>query len=108
MAGRLLFAFVCLLIAAGVTLPLYPREPAPPTVAVRSDPVQLVAGSEAIDCEDCAVAGRAECRPGCPCAGAVPAVFIPLEEPFGLTIAVTVRRHAAEPPAKLPARLPAI
>ena len=106
MAGRLLFAFVCLLIAAGVTLPLYPREPAPPTVAVRSDPVQLVAGSEAIGCEDCAVAGRAECRPGCPCAGAVPAVFIPLEEPFGLTM--TVRRHAAEPPAKLPARLPAI
>jgi hypothetical protein len=74
---------------------------------VRADPVQLVAGNDAFGCEDCPVADGAggDCRSECRCGVAVPAVFLRLEEPLGLTIAVTVRPHA---PAKLPAKLPAI
>jgi hypothetical protein len=110
MFGRVLFALVWLIIAAGVALPLYPRDVPTPTVAVTTEPVQLVAGSDAFGCEDCPVpdSGRADCRSDCPCGDALPAVFEPLEEPAGLTMAVTVRPRASEPPTKLPAKLPAI
>jgi hypothetical protein len=110
MFGRLLFALVWLLIAAGVALPLYPRPTS--TVAVTSDPVQLAAGSEAFGCEDCPVpdAGRADCRADCPCGAALPAVFVPLEEPVSVTIAVTVRSLPSRlpEPQPLPPKLPAI
>ena len=112
MFGRVLFALVWLIIAAGVALPLYPRDVPTSTVAVTTDPVRLVAGTDAFSCEDCPVgdAGRADCRTDCPCGEALPAVFVPLEEPLGATIAVTVRSRASrqEQPQPLPARLPAI
>jgi hypothetical protein len=106
MFGRVLFALVWLIIAAGVALPLYPRDLPTSTVAVTTDLVQLVAGTDAFGCEDCPVpdGGGADCR----CGEAQPAVFVPLEEPAGLTVAVTVRPQASESPARLPAKLPAI
>jgi hypothetical protein len=110
MFGRVLFALVWLIIAAGVALPLYPRDLPTSTVAVTTDPVQLAAGTDAFGRVDCPApdGGRADCRSDCRCGEAQPAVFVPLEEPIGVTIAVTVRPQASEPPARLPAKLPAI
>ena len=110
MFGRVLFALVWLIIAAGVALPLYPRDVPTSAVAVTTDPVQLVAGTDVFGCDDCPVAeaGRAECRPDCPCGEALHAVFVPLEEPVSLTIVVSVHPSASERPDKLPAKLPAI
>jgi hypothetical protein len=112
MFGRVLFALVWLIIAAGVALPLYPRDVPTSTVAVTSGPVQLVAGTAAFGCEDCPVADadRADCRSGCPCGEALPAVFVPLEEPVGLTIAVTEPSLPSRlpEPQPLPPKLPAI
>jgi hypothetical protein len=106
MFGRALFALVWLIIAAGVALPLYSRDVPGSTVAAATDSVQLAAGIDAFGCDECPVpdGGRADCR----CDGAQAAVFVPLGEPVGLTIAVVVRPQASEPPARLPAKLPAI
>jgi hypothetical protein len=103
MFGRVLFAFVWLIIAAGVALPLYPGDVVTAVVTAASDPVQPVAAS-AFGCEDCPVAdGAAECPSDCPCDQVLPAVFVPLEEGVGVTFAASGRS-----PAKLPAKLPAI
>jgi hypothetical protein len=106
MVGRALFALVWLIIAAGVALPLYSRDVPRSTVAAAADPVQLAAGTDAFGCEDCPVpdGGRADCR----CDETQAAVFVPLGEPVGLTITVVVRPQASGPPARLPAKLPAI
>src|SRR5918994_4869926 len=112
MFGRVLFALVCLIIAAGAALPLYPRDVPTSTVAVTTGPVQLVAGTGVFGCEDCPVpgAGRADCRPACPCAETVPAVFVPLEEPVSLTVVVTETSLPSRLPGTqpLPPKLPAI
>ena len=112
MFGRVLFALVWLIIAAGVALPLYPRDAPTSTVAGTTDPVQLVAGTDVFGCEDCPVAdaGRADCRSGCPCGETLPAVFEPLEEPVSLTIAVTEQSLPSRLPGPqpLPPKLPAI
>ena len=112
MFGRVLFALVWLIIAAGVALPLYPRDVSTSTVAVTSDPVQLVAGTDVFGCEDCplADAGRADCRSDCPCGEALPAVFVPLEERVSVTITVTERSLPSRlpEPQPLPPKLPAI
>ena len=112
MFARVLFAFVWLIIAAGVALPLYPRDAPTSSVAVAAGPVQLVAGADAFGCEDCPVAdtGRADCWSDCPCGEALPAVFVPLEEPVSLTIAVTERSLPSRLPGPQPLRpkLPAI
>ena len=80
MLGRVLFAFVCLIIAAGLVLPLYPRDVVTSVVAAASDPVQPVAATDAFGCGACSVAdGDAACRSDCPCDHVVPAVFVPLE-----------------------------
>ena len=76
MLGRVLFAFVCLIIAAGLVLPLYPRDVVTSVVAAASDPVQPVAASDAFGCGACSVAdGDAACRSDCPCDHVVPAVL---------------------------------
>ena len=104
MLGRVLFTFVWLIIAAGLVLPLYPGDEVMSVVAAASDPVQPVAASDAFGCEDCPVADDdAECRSDCPCDHLVPAVFVPLEEGVGVTLAASLR-----PATKLPAKLPAI
>jgi hypothetical protein len=112
MFGRVLFALVWLIIAAGVALPLYPRDVPTSTVAVTADPVQLVAGTAALGCEDCPVAdaGLADCRADCPCGEALPAAFVPLEEPVSRTIVVTEQSLPSRLPGPqpLPPKLPAI
>ena len=112
MSGRILFALVWLIIAAGVALPLYPRDIPTSTVAATTDPVQLMSGTDAIWCEDCPVddSGRAECGSDCPCGETLPAVFVPLEQPVGQTIAVTGQSLPSRLPGPqpLPPKLPAI
>jgi len=104
MSGRVLFAFVCLIIAAGVALPLYPGDVVMAVVTAARDPVQPAAASQALGCNDYPVAeGGAECASDCPCDQLLPAVFVPLEEGMGLTLGVSGRT-----PAKLPTKLPAI
>ena len=56
MSGRVLFALVWLIIAAGAALPLYPGDVATAVVTAASDPVQPVAASGAFGCEDYPVA----------------------------------------------------
>ena len=109
MTGRVLFALVWLIIAAGVALPLYPRDIPESMVAAAADPVQLVAGTDAFGCEDCVVpdAGPARCKSDCGCGEAVPALFVPLERPVRLIIGVTVRHDPAGRPVA-PQLLPAI
>ena len=78
MTGRILFALVWAIIAAGVALPLFPRDLATSAVAVTTDPVQLAVGADAFGCEDCPVddTGRTACPSDCPCGPAQPALFV--------------------------------
>jgi hypothetical protein len=112
MMERFLFALVLLIIAVGVALPLYPRDVPTSMAAAATEPVQLVAGTDVFGCQDCPVpdAGRADCRAGCPCGEAVPAVFVPLEHPVSVTVAVIVRHLPSRlpEPQPLPPKLPAI
>ena len=112
MYGRVLFAVVWLIIAAGVALPLYPRDHPKAIIGVTTGPLQLVAGTNAFGCEDCPVADTAgsNCRTDCPCDKAVPAVFVPLEGPVSITITVTERVLPPRLPQSqpLPVKLPAI
>src|SRR5690606_10436156 len=105
MLGRLLFAFVWLIIAAGLVLPLYPHPHDAATSAVAAaDPVRLVASTDPAGCTDCALADRAiDCAADCPCDRVVPAAFVPLDEGASVTCAVSVRPRAGHVPAKLPA-----
>ena len=112
MTGRVLFALVWVVIAAGVALPLYPRDLPRGWSSRGADPVQLVSGTDAVGCEDCVVPddGQAHCRSDCTCGEAVPAVFVPLEHP-GHAHLVTVRQDpSGRPTALAPAlvELPAI
>ena len=104
MLGRVLFAFVWLIIAAGVALPLYPGDVVMAVVTAARDPVQPAAASGAFGCADCPVAeDSAGCPSDCPCDQVLPAVFVPLEQGMGVTLSVSGRSRA-----KLPAKLPAI
>jgi hypothetical protein len=109
MLGRVLFAFVWLIIAAGLVLPLYPHPQVVATSAMTpGEPVRPVAASAPFGCEDCRVPERgAACKADCPCEPVLPAAFVPLEERVVVTFAVFVRQLTPDP-AKLPARLPAI
>jgi hypothetical protein len=100
MTGRVLFALVWVIIAAGAALPLYPRDIPESMVAAAANPVQLVAGTDAFGCEDCVVpdAGQARCKSDCTCNDAVPAVFVTLEPRIRLTI-MTVRHESLGRPA---------
>src|SRR5262245_36614349 len=105
MTGRVLFALVWLIIAAGVALPLYPRDMPEAMVAVAADPVQLVGGTDTFGCEDCVVpdAGRARCKSDCTCGEAVPAVFVPLKHHVRLTIGVILPAGPSSSPGAVPA-----
>ena len=108
MLGRVLFAFVWLIIAAGLVLPLYPRDVVTSVVTAANDPVQPVAGSDLFGCEDCPVADlRADCQSDCPCDPVLPAVFVPLEQGISVTVTVSAPPQTPER-TKLPAKLPAI
>ena len=113
MTGRILFALIWVIIAAGVALPLYPRDIPESMVAAAADPVQLVAGTDAFGCEDCVIpdAGPARCKSDCGCGEAVPALFVPLEHRVRLIIGVTVREEPSGRtalPQLLSSKLPAI
>ena len=113
MTARVLFALVWVIIAAGVALPLYPRDIPEAMVAAAGDPVQLVAGIDAFGCEDCVVpdAGQARCKSDCPCGKAVPAVFVPLKHQVRLAIGVILPTGPSSSPGApqlLSSKLPAI
>jgi hypothetical protein len=110
MLGRVLFAFVWLIIAAGLVLPLYPhpRDAVTSAVTTVSDPVRPVAASDPFGCEDCPAAGRgANCEAECPCDQVLPTAFVPLQEGVSVRFTVSVRQLTPDP-AKLPTKLPAI
>jgi hypothetical protein len=112
MFGLVLFAFVCLIIAAGVVLPLYPPEVGSASALV-ADPILPVAQPGATGCEDCAVPdlGGADCGSGCPCAQVLWAAAVSVEDALSLTVFVIVdpqpSRLPSGPEPPLP-KLPAI
>ena len=110
--GRVLFAFVCLIIAAGLVLPLYPQDVATSTVAAATDSVQLAADTQTSSCQDCPVAGSgADCQPDCACGEVLPATFVSPEASFSLTISLIVGPEPSKQPREpqpLPPKLPAI
>jgi hypothetical protein len=108
MLGRVLFALVWLIIAAGVTLPLYPPDvatPGPPAAAT----ALLVADTMTFGCED--HAEDADCRSACPCAPALATASASPEPCVSLTVYLVVRPLPTAPsltPRPPPPRLPAI
>lgn len=113
MLGRVLFAFVWLIIAAGLVLPLYPRDVVTSVVTAADDQVQPVAGSDLFGCEDCVVAddGALDCLPDCFCGHVLPTATRSVENAFNLTLFIVV--HPEPPglpsgPQPLPPKLPAI
>jgi hypothetical protein len=108
MLGRVLFALVWLIIAAGVTLPLYPPDvatPGPPAAAT----TLLVADTLTSSCED--HVDGADCRSACPCAQALPAASAAPEPCVRLTVYLVVRPLPSAPsftPRPPPPKLPAI
>jgi hypothetical protein len=73
MLGRALFSLVCLIIAAGALLPMYPSDVEAPG-STSADPALLIADLVASDCRDCAPAAAkaVRCRVGCPCDRSLP------------------------------------
>lgn len=113
MLGRVLFAFVWLIIAAGLVLPLYPRDVLTSVVTAANDPVQPVVGSDLFGCEDCVVAddGTLDCPSDCPCGQVLPTATGSVEDAFSPTVFIVV--HPEPPglpfgPQPLPPKLPAI
>ena len=108
MLGRVLFALVLLIIAAGVTLPLYPLDvatPRPPAAAT----ALLVADTPTSGCphhdED------VDCRSTCPCGQALATASPAREACVSLTVYLVVRPLPLAPsvtPQPPPPKLPAI
>ena len=112
MLGRVLFALVWLVIAAGVVFPLYPSDVTEPRRAA-ADAMLPAVGATTAACEDCPVmdAGRAECQPDCRCGDLLPAAFVAVEDSFGVSVVLLIQPPSATPPAErqpLLPRLPAI
>jgi hypothetical protein len=74
MLGRALFSLVCLIIAAGALLPMYPSDVEAPGSA-SADPALLIADVVASDCGNCAPADAKviRCRVDCLCDRSLPA-----------------------------------
>jgi hypothetical protein len=111
MLGRALFALVCLIIAAGAILPMYPRDVERPG-PLSADPALLIANFAATDCGDCVPgdADGARCRSVCSCDRVLPTASAP-EPRFSLTVHLVVLPLPAGlsfEPRPLPPRLPAI
>jgi hypothetical protein len=102
MLGRVLFVLVCLIIATGLLLPVYPAEVATPKVASAQD--MLVADIGTPGCRDCASAARvgAPCQAGCPCGRAAPATGDPARACLHLTVYLIVRPLPASGPRSEP------
>jgi hypothetical protein len=110
MLGRALFALVWLIIAAGLVLPMYPRDARMPGFAAAYS-MLLATDFVASRCEDCPVADdhSADCRSDCPC-DVLPAASS-LEDSVSLSVILVIRptpeRQSTETRSLLP-RLPAI
>jgi hypothetical protein len=108
MFGRVLFALVWLIIAAGVALPLYPPDVATPGAPAAASAV-LVADTMTASCR-----GRvegADSRSTCPCAQALATAPAAPEPCVSLTVYVIVRPLPSGPaftPQPPPPKLPAI
>jgi hypothetical protein len=112
MLGRVLFAFVWLIIAAGLVLPLYPSERAAPAVAA-AESALLLADATPPGCEDCTDADRvgAGCNSACACWQLLPAAVASRATCFSLTVYVIARPLPSQPssgPQPLPPKPPAI
>ena len=107
MLGRLLFALVCVIIATGLLLPVYPMEVATPGTADAED--MLVADTAAPACGGC---GSAVASAGVPCDHAAPAPAAAREACLHLTVYLIIRPLPAtgQPgdPKLLRPRLPTI
>ena len=112
MLGRVLFALVCAVIAAGLVLPLYPSD-VEPSRSAALDSMLPVDGSRTAACEECPVpdAGSADCQSDCQCSHLLPATFVAVDDWFSLSVIVVVHPRPAGPSfvrQPLPPRLPAI
>ena len=112
MLGRVLFAFVCLIIAAGLALPLYPSDRAAPVVTA-AESTLLLANATAQGCADCpavAVIGVG-CEASCACWQPLPARAELPAACFSLIVYVVARPLPSQPssgPQPLPPKPPAI
>jgi hypothetical protein len=111
MLGRLLFAVVWLIVAAGLLLPLLPSDEAGPAVAVAGGIEQ--AGAMASDCRHCAPADADGdgCGTFCPCHHLLPAATAAPGLCPTLTVHLLVQPQPAgrlHEPRPLPPKLPAI
>jgi hypothetical protein len=110
MFGRALFALVWLIIAAGLLLPMYPRDAHTPSFAAANS-ILSATDFMASRCEDCPVAedAGAVCRTDCPCGHLLPAAFS-LEHSVGLSVILVIRPASPGRPSEAPPgfRLPAI
>jgi hypothetical protein len=91
MLGRALFSLVCLIIAAGALLPMYPSDVEAPGSA-SADPALLIADLVASECGDCAPADAkvVRCRVDCLCDRSVPTSSDPPEPSLDLTVHLIV------------------
>jgi hypothetical protein len=111
MLGRVLFALVWVVIAAGLVLPLYPSGVEAPMSAA-ADPVLLAADAATAGCEDCPIGddGSADQSDG-PCAHLLPAVLVAVSDSSGLSVILVIRSQPSGLPFEwqtLPPKLPAI
>jgi hypothetical protein len=112
MLGRALFAFVWLIIATGLVLPMYP--PAVETTGSPSTDAMLqAAGSAPLECQDCPITdeGSGNCRSDCSCGQLLPAAYGPIEDTFTFRIRVIVGPRFLGPLSEvqpLPPKSPAI
>jgi hypothetical protein len=88
MLGRVLFALVCVVIATGILLPIYPTEVAAPGVASARD--MMLADAAAAGCRDCKPAA-ASLRALAVCGHAGPIAAGPGKACLHLTVYVVVR-----------------
>ena len=96
MLGRVLFAFVWLIIAAGLVLPLYPPDVATPGTPAAATAL-LVADTTTSGCQ--ADAEDAGCHSACRCGPALsPAAAAP-EPCVRLTVYLVIRPLPEKPPA---------
>jgi len=108
MFGRVLFALVWLIIAAGVALPLYPPDVATPGAPAAASAL-LVADTMTSGCED--HAEDADCRATCPCGQTLATASAAPEACVSLTVYLVVRPLPSGPaftPQPPPPKLPAI
>jgi hypothetical protein len=96
MLGRALFSVVCLIIAAGALLPVYPSGVEAPRSA-SADPALLIADVVASDCRNCESAAKVvRCRVDCPCDRSLPASSDTPEASLSLSVHLIVGRPSEQ------------